>query len=238
MSREIRSPYERALGSRLDELHPVLRRYFAAIPAGWVGIGEGVFDRFGTEQRWLLPILALARRCRVIVPGMHREVPFRVENRTEDGKQTATRTLFFDKGAWSMVDAVSFVPGRRPAGSGGNRARRSRGGNSACGSRGGVIDVLGSPSIVDAEFDVDVVDEGLRLRSRRVALRLGRLRVPVPKAICPVVALNETFDDSSDRQRVALVVDTPIIGRVYEYTGTFTYRIEERSGRCAEPRFG
>ncbi len=113
MSREIRSPYERALGSRLDELHPVLRRYFAAIPAGSVGIGEGVFYRFGTERRWLSPILAVARRRRVIVPGMHREVPFRIENRTDNGRQTATRTLYFDKGAWSMVDAVSFVPGRR-----------------------------------------------------------------------------------------------------------------------------
>lgn len=215
MSRESRSPYERALGSRVDELHPVLRRYFAAIPPGSVGIGEGVFDRFGTERRWLRPLLAAAKRCRVIVPGMHREVPFRVENRTEAGRQTATRTMYFDDGAWSMVDAVSVA-------------------------RSGVVDVLGKPSIVDAEFDVDVVDGGLRLRSRRVALRLGRLRVPMPKAVRPVIALSERFDDEIGRQRVDLVVDVPMIGRAYEYTGTFTYRIDElrtvaRKSRCDRP---
>lgn len=226
MSREIRSPYERALGSRLGELHPVLRRYFAAIPAGSVGIGEGVFDRFGTERRWLSPILAVARRRRVIVPGMHREVQFRIENRTDDGRQTATRTLYFDKGTWSMVDAVSFVPGRRSA---------ATGGEGACGSRG-VVDVLGEPPIVEAEFDVDVVDGGLRLQSRRVGLRLGRLRVVVPKAMCPVIALSERFDDSTDRQRVDLVIDAPIIGRIYEYAGTFTYRIESEADPA--PRFG
>ncbi|UVI36752.1 DUF4166 domain-containing protein [Brevibacterium spongiae] len=214
MSRETRSPYERALGSRVDELHPALRRYFAAIPAGSVGIGEGVFEVFGSERRWLRPLLAVARRCRVIVPGMHRGVPFRVENRTVSGRQTATRTMRLDSGEWSMVDAVSVV-------------------------RGGVVDVLGMPSIVEAEFSVDVVDGGLRLNSSRIALRLGRLRVSVPKAVRPAIALNERFDDTIDRQRIDLVVDVPMIGRVYEYTGTFTYRIAElrtvaRKSRCEE----
>lgn len=153
----------------------------------------------------------------MIVPGMHRDVPFRVENRTESGRQTATRTMCFDGGEWSMVDAVSFVPRRHPA--------SVRGANLGD-SSGGVVDVLGEPSVVEAEFDVDVVDGGLRLRSRRIVLRLGALRVSVPKAIRPVTALSERFDDSIDRQRVDLVVDVPVIGRVYEYSGTFIYRIE------------
>ncbi len=96
--------------------------------------------------------------------------------------------------------------------------------------------MLGKPPIVEAEFDVDVVNGGLRLQSRRVGLRLGRLRVVVPKAMCPVIALSERFDDSTDRQRVDLVVDAPIIGRVYEYAGTFTYRVV--SGGDPAPRFG
>lgn len=217
MSSASRSAYEMALGSRVSELHPILRRYFATIPSGSVGVGEGVFDRFGTERRWLGPVVAIAKRCGVIVPGMHRDVPFRVENRTESGRQTATRTMCFDGGEWSMVDAVSFVPRRLPS---------SVRGESPGDSPGGVVDVLGEPSVVEAEFDVDVVDGGLRLRSRRIVLRLGALRVSVPKAIRPVIALSERFDDSIDRQRVDLVVDVPVIGRVYEYSGTFIYRIE------------
>ena len=46
-----RSPYQAALGERLHELHPSLRRYFSAIPEGCIGIGEGVFAEFGTPRR-------------------------------------------------------------------------------------------------------------------------------------------------------------------------------------------
>lgn len=230
MSSPTRSAYERALGSRVGELHPVLRQYFAAIPRGSVGIGEGVFERFGTERSWLRPVLAVAERCGVIVPGFHRDIPFRIENRTESGSQTATRTLSFDDAEWSMVDAVSFVPDVRSSDvNASGRGSESEGGAAGSDGRneGGVVDVFGKPSIVEAKFDVDVVDGGLRLRSRRVALRLGRLRVPIPKAVRPVIALSERFDDDFGRQRVDLVVDVPIIGRVYEYTGTFTYRVAE-----------
>lgn len=157
MSEPTRSAYELALGSRLAELHPVLRRYFAAIPAGSIGIGEGVFEVFGTERWWLRPFLVVAERCQVIVPGLHREVPFRVENRTESGRQTATRTLWLESGEWSMVDAVSYSRGR-------GRGRE-------------------------------------RGRGRSDSFRPG------------------TADDG--------VVDVPLLGRVYEYTGTFTYRIEQ-----------
>ena len=38
------SPYARALGERIDDLHPRLRAYFEAIPDGAVGIGEGVLQ--------------------------------------------------------------------------------------------------------------------------------------------------------------------------------------------------
>ena len=234
MSSPTRSAYERALGSRTTELHAVLQGYFAVIPPGSVGIGDGVFERFGSERPWLRPLLAVAERCGVIVSGFHRDVPFRIENRTESGSQTATRTLYFEDGAWSMVDAVSFVPDVRSSdGDAAGRDGESESGVAGSGgeSEGGVVDVLGKPSIVGAEFDVDVIDGGLRLRSRRVVLRLGRLRVPMPRPVRPVIALSERFDEGIGRQRVDLVVDVPMLGRVYEYTGTFTYRIEAEDER-------
>lgn len=215
MSPTSRSPYERALGSQVAQLHPVLQRYFAAIPEGSVGIGEGIFDCFGTDRRWLRPVLAILGRCHVIIPGMHSQVPFRVENRTVDGAQTATRTLNLKSGPWSMVDAVSL----------------SRSGR--------VVDVLGRPAVVDADFDVATVDGGLSLRSRSVAVRLGvngrpgvtrrlgRIRLPLPSFIRPVIVLSERFDAEAARQRVDLTVDMPAVGRIYQYRGTFTYRIEE-----------
>jgi hypothetical protein len=52
-----RSPWEAALGDVLGGLHPRLRGYFAAIPAGHLGVGEGVFATVGTPRRWLWPLL-------------------------------------------------------------------------------------------------------------------------------------------------------------------------------------
>ena len=205
MRPETRSPYERALGSRVTQLHPVLQSYFAAIPAGSVGIGEGVFERFGTERRWLRPPLAWLARRHVIVPGMHRQVPFRIENRTVAGRQTAARSLDLDSGTWTMVDAVSLS------------------------ESGQAVDVLGQPALVEASFDVAAVEGGLSLSSRAVAVRLGPVRLPVPKAIRPAIALSERFDAEVALQKVSLTVDVPVLGRVYEYHGSFTYRIEKEA---------
>lgn len=199
------SPYERALGPEVAHLHPVLQRYFAAIPAGSVGVGEGVFDVFGTEHRWLAPMLSWLARRQVIVPGMHHQIPFRIENRSADGSQTAARTLELETGTWTMVDAVSLA------------------------EEGQVVDVLGCPPLVQAAFDVAAIDGGLSLSSRSVILRLGPLRVPVPTIVRPRIALSERFDAEAARQQVRLTVDAPVLGRVYEYHGSFTYRIEEEA---------
>lgn len=40
-----------------------------------------------------------------------------------------------------------------------------------------------------------------------------------------MIRLTERFDDALDRQRMSLTVDAPLLGRVYEYRGDFTYRI-------------
>lgn len=94
---------------------------------------------------------------------------------------------------------------------------------------GQVIDVLGRPALVEAAFDVAADDAGLSLSSRGVTVRLGSIRLPVPKVIRPVIALSERFDAEAAHQYVRLTVDVPVLGRVYEYTGSFTYRIEKET---------
>ncbi len=189
----------------MEQLHPRLRAYFSSIPVGKVGVGEGVFERFGTRYRWLTPLLAPLRSRGVIVPGWHRNVPFRVENRTVSGTARARRTLRFPSGPWAMVDAV--------------RATR----------RGRVVDQLGSPKTIAASFDVDIVDGELRLTSRAVGVKLGRARLRLPQWAAPRVRLTERYDDTTEKQRVHLTIDVPGLGRVYEYEGSFTYRIEEET---------
>lgn len=196
------SPYARALGERIDDLHPRLRAYFEAIPEGAVGVGDGVFQRVGTPRRWLWPLLRLLERRGVLAARWERDVPFRVENRTIASRAIGERTFHFAGGPWVMRDAVALT------------------------RHGRVVDELGEPGLVAACFDVEVQEGALRLTSRAVGVRLGRLRLRIPRPLAPIVRLTERFDDAEERQRVALTVDAPVVGRLYEYRGDFRYRIE------------
>lgn len=201
-----RSPYQEALGERLGELHPSLHRYFSAIPEGSVGIGEGVFEEFGTPRRWLWGLLRPFERRGVLLAGHALSVPFRVLNRTVVaggvGLAIARRELDLPGGRWTMTDSVSSA-GRR------------------------IVDRIGSPWTVSASFDVGVRDGALTLTSRSVGIVIGRLRVRVPRLFAPVVRLSESSDPASGLQRVELTIDAPVIGRVYGYRGRFEYRIVE-----------
>ncbi|WP_223628261.1 DUF4166 domain-containing protein [Microbacterium sp. EST19A] len=200
------SPYATALGERFGDLHPRLRTYFQAIPDGSVGVGDGVFDRVGTPRRWLWPILRVLERRGVVAACGERDVPFRVENRTIASRAIGERTFHLARGPWVMHDAVALT------------------------RHGRVVDELGEPGLIAACFDVETRDGALELTSRAVGFRLGRLRVRIPRLLSPVVRLTERFDDTRDHQQVSLTIDAPIIGRVYEYRGSFRYRIESIAG--------
>ena len=199
------SPYARALGTRLALLDPPTRSYFQAIPEGHVGIGEGVFERVGTRRRWLLPVMRRLQRRGIVVAGWYTDVPFRIENRTIAGRAIAERTLMLPEGDWVMRDAVALKP------------------------HGRLVDELGEPSLLAASFDVATDAGALRLTSRAIGMRLGRFRPRVSGRLIPRIRLREGLDAGTGRQRVELTIDAPLFGRLYEYSGTFAYRIEEES---------
>lgn len=195
------SAYQAALGERFNELDPQLQRYFAAIPAGSIGVGTGVFSEFGTPRSWLWPLIRLFQTRGVLYAGFARDVPFRVLNRTVGNQQIAQRELSIGGSTWIMADAVAAV---------GNR----------------VVDQLGTPRTAAASFDLAVRDGALTMQSRAVGLQLGRVRVRVPRVIAPRIRLTERVDEfAPGGQRVELTIDVPVVGRIYAYTGTFTYEI-------------
>lgn len=198
-----RSPYAQALGDRMSELHPRLREYFSPLPEGCTGIGEGTFSRVGTPRRWLWPLLRPLHDRAVVYAGWQLSVPFRVTNRLVAGRAVSEREFLLPGQSWTMRDAVSLR------------------------SRGVLVDELGEPGVVAASFDVDVDDGALQLTSRTVGIRWGRFRLRLPRRLSPVVRLSERFDDAIGRQRISVTVDMPVLGRLYEYAGDFSYRIEE-----------
>jgi hypothetical protein len=201
----VTSPYRVALGSAFDELHPRLRTYFDAVPAGAVGEGSGEFDAVGTPRRWLWPLLAAFAPAHVLFPVWERRVPFTVRNRPvvrRDGSPAvAAERVFALRGrAVTMVDEIG-VEG------------------------GALVDRLGRPERAVARFAASVRDGGLRLRSTAVWLVVAGRRVRLPRAIAPVVVLTERWDEAASRQHVSITVTAPVIGRLYQYSGRFRYGI-------------
>jgi hypothetical protein len=194
------SPYETVLGERLGELHPRLRGYFEEIPAGSHGFGEGVFDTVGTPRRWLWPLLSIVARAHVAFPVWEKQVPFTVVNRPQSGSVQAERVFELSSGRRAMIDLISA-------------------------ERGVLVDRLGAPVRLEARLRASVADGGLRMDSVASALRVGRLRIPLPRFVAPRVTLSERYDAVSDAQHVAITVDLPLIGRLYEYAGSFRYEI-------------
>ncbi|MHC5796260.1 DUF4166 domain-containing protein [Lacisediminihabitans sp. FW035] len=200
------SPYEEVFGAILDSLHPRLRAYFGEIPPGTLGVGVGVFDVVGTPRRWLWPVLRLLASDGIAFPGWHRGVPFTVVNRPlrDDHGNVAVaaeRSFGFESGNRQMVDAITSEDAA-------------------------LVDHLGRARRLVTRLSGRVVNGGLVLSSTVLAVRVGRVRVIVPRLVAPRVSLHERFDESDDRQHVSVVVSAPLIGRLYEYSGSFTYRIE------------
>ena len=203
MSTSADSAYVRALGERFEQLHPVLQRYFAPLPPGSQGIGHGTFDRVGTPKRWLWPVIYLLQRRLVIWAGWQRDVPFRVVNRPDGAARTGHREFLIPGTAWTMRDRM------------------------VAGPDGSVLDFLGAPALLAARFSVTVRAGALQMTSTHVGLRVAGRTWTLPMALTPTVTLAESYDDQTGRQRVAVTITAPIIGRIYEYAGTLTYQIEE-----------
>ena len=83
-----------------------------------------------------------------------------------------------------------------------------------------LVDRLGDGGKLRARLAAEVLEGELRLES--TATSWGRMPIP----FAPRVRLTERFDDATGRQHVALTLESPVFGRVYEYSGYFNYRIE------------
>lgn len=199
------SVYQRALGERFALLDPGLQRYFGPPPAGCVGIGDGVYDTAGCRVAALRPVFAALATRRILFPESGRGVPFAIRNEPgPDGTLSAVRVFRFPHVVRRMEDRMAAVGDR-------------------------IVDRLGRRGGLEVELVPTVSDGALRLTSRRLALRVRRLRVPLPRLA--VVVVEERADPSHPerRQRVDVAIRMPVLGEVFAYRGSFEYRWEPAS---------
>lgn len=83
------------------------------------------------------------------------------------------------------------------------------------------VDRLGRAGAWRTALDASIENGALCLRTGRTSWR----RVSLPFA--PRVSPLERWDDAAGRQHVALTLDAPLMGRVYEYSGHFDDPVED-----------
>lgn len=221
-----RSPYELTAGSALDDLHPVVRKYVTAVPAGQRGYGHGVFEVVGSPRRWLRPLLKVLAAQNIAFPVWEKNVPFTVVNAPlidRDGRTAvlAVRRFHLASGPATMIDAIT--------------AERA--------DADGLVDHLGTHRLLRARLSARVVRGELHLQSTAFELRLGSRVIEIPALVAPQVTVVDRYDDTADggqgAQRVTVRVDAPVIGRLYEYTGTFHYELRpEANGEVTDSTEG
>jgi hypothetical protein len=205
------SVYQQVLGQSFGDLDPALQAYFGEIPPGSAGHGSGVYEVAGSRHRWLVPVLAWLARRQVLFPEYGRDIPFDIVNTPTPGGLSARRTFSFPGRTRVMVDAISVIGGR-------------------------LHDRLGRRGGLEVEFALGVVDGGLQMVSGRQWLHLGarrvRLRLRMPGLVR--VRLSERAVTGSaiagGRQRVDVLMTTPVLGEVFRYAGEFSYQIARTRG--------
>ncbi len=195
-----RSVCQRALGEEFRALDPRLQKYFGPIPHGWVGRGSGVYSVAGSRCRPLQPALALFAWRHTLFPEFGQNVPFTITNTPgTDGSLSAVRTFRFPHRTRVMEDTMTVLNGE-------------------------LHDRLGKRRGLDVAIQLSVATGGLRMTSTRLAIYLGRMRIPLPPAA--TMTLDERIDPTDPtRQHVDVRIAIPILGEVFRYTGTFTYQL-------------
>lgn len=197
-----------ALGSEAARLHPRVLRYAEGSGDGAV-TGTGTFRVAGSRFRWLGLLLRPIVGPQLLVTRYERNVPFTIVNRrvvSADGgsELRATRSFHFQKGTQVFSDIL--VPGVTP---------------------GTLRNWLGSAGRVDLELYCTATAQGfLRLTEGRAWVRLGRLRIRLPRLLGVRLDVEDGFDERSGRQAIDATVRSPILGTVLEYRGSFTFRTE------------
>ncbi|MBT2486803.1 MULTISPECIES: DUF4166 domain-containing protein [unclassified Microbacterium] len=193
-----------ALGADAERLHPEILAQLRA--PGGIERAEGVFtvagSRFGRWGALAVPVVG----PQMLVTRFGRDVPFGIRTatgRTPDGRATldTIREFRFPGKTQYIADRLteSAIPGM-------------------------VRNILGTRGRVELIEECSVSDRGgLRMRTRRVALRLWGRRFALRGILGVSVDLEDGWDEESGRRTIEMRATNPVFGTVLEYRGWYRY---------------
>lgn len=168
-------------------------------------------DRIWHRPAWLWPIFWLLTRPSILFPEVGIDVPATmliVAGRDRRGQpcQRWDRTFAFRTPR--RFDAVmGFDP-----------------------ERGQVVELFGRRELLEITWDVHFhPPDTMEIATRRVALRLGRHRLPIPRPLCVAVRAEERAV-RDDLITIDLKLSVPLLGTIFGYEGSFRLRRIARSG--------
>lgn len=193
-----------ALGEESARLHPEI---FAQMSVDAEhDSAEGVFavagSRFGRLTGLAWPVVGPG----LLVTRLARDVPFRID--TVSGRSMAGRATLDTVREFRFPGAPQHVTDRL----------------FATGSPGIVQNALGARGRIEMLEECSVTDDGaLRMRTRAVALRLGRRRIMLRGILRIDVDLVDGWDETHRRRTIRMRATSPVLGTVLEYRGWYRY---------------
>lgn len=199
-----------ALGEESDRLHPEILAQMRVDAER--DSAEGVFavagSRFGRLAALARPVIGPG----LLVTRFARDVPFRID--TVSGRSRSGRATLDTVREFRFPGATQHVADRL----------------FATGHPGIVQNALGARGRVEMLEACSVTEHGaLRMRTRAVALRLGRRRIALRGILRIDVELVDGWDEARRRRTVEMRATSPVLGTILEYRGWYRYTDEAAS---------
>lgn len=198
------SIYKRALGADFDELHPKIQERFGFTSDDGVAcIGRGTMDYVRNGGFHVFPFLLVGATHNTMFPEENTAVPFEIRNYAyEDqyGREVVTWLRTFQMPRERQFDAAMVYSETRDR----------------------IVDYLGSHHHLAVDINLSVSDrDGLRLRTGDQRLYWFGHGVAFPLVLSARADVHEWYDDDAEQYRIEVEVRNPLVGRIFEYAGSF-----------------
>lgn len=198
------SIYERALGDEFEKLHPKMQERFGfTSDDGVAAIGRGTMEYVRNGGLYTLPFLTVGSFMNTMFPEENTAVPFTIRNYAyEDayGRETVTWLRTFQMPRERRFDAAMIYSEDRDR----------------------IVDYLGNRHHLAVDIDLAVSNEGgMKITTGAQRLYAFGLGIPFPLLLSATANVHEWYDSADDIYRIEVCVTNPVMGLVFEYTGSF-----------------
>lgn len=201
---DMRSIYERVLGSDFARLHPEIQRRFGFSSVDKIAsFGTGVMEELWHGPSYTLPFLYLGSWRSIMFPERGTNVPFTIEN-----------YAYVDRFGRETVTWIRTFQTRRP--------RRFDAYMVYSEQRGCIVDYLGTHQHLAVDIELKVAPNGgLQLRSGAQRFYEGPVGFSFPMLFSGIAEVCEWYDDARRCFRIEVDVRNRAWGKLFGYRGHF-----------------